>query len=43
MRERVTAACVQVEPVIFDRSATIDRVAEGVGIGPEPEWPAEGS
>ena len=24
----VTAACVQVEPVIFDRSGTIDRVAE---------------
>jgi nitrilase len=28
MRERVTAACVQVEPVIFDRAATIERVAE---------------
>ena len=28
MRERVTVACVQVEPAIFDRSATIDRVAE---------------
>ena len=28
MRERVTAACVQVEPAIFDRSGTIDRVAE---------------
>ena len=28
MRERVTAACVQVEPVILDRSGTIDRVAE---------------
>jgi len=28
MRERITAACVQVEPVIFDRSGTIDRVAE---------------
>ena len=28
MRERVTAACVQVEPAIFDRAATIDRVAE---------------
>jgi nitrilase len=28
MRERVTAACVQVEPAIFDRAGTIDRVAE---------------
>ena len=28
MRERVTAACVQVEPAIFDRSGTIDRLAE---------------
>ncbi|MEO5575412.1 MAG: carbon-nitrogen hydrolase family protein [Gaiellaceae bacterium] len=28
MRECVTAACVQVEPVILDRSATIERVAE---------------
>ena len=28
MRERVTAACVQVEPVILDRARTIDRVAE---------------
>jgi nitrilase len=28
MRERVVAACVQVEPVIFDRSGTIERVAE---------------
>ena len=27
MRERVTAACVQVEPAIFDRAGTIDRVA----------------
>jgi nitrilase len=27
MRETVTAACVQVEPAIFDRAATIDRVA----------------
>ena len=28
MREPVTAACVQVEPAIFDRARTIDRVAE---------------
>ena len=28
MRERVTAACVQVEPVILDRAGTLDRVAE---------------
>ncbi len=28
MKERVTAACVQVEPVILDRARTIDRVAE---------------
>ena len=28
MRERVTAACVQVEPAIFDRAGTIDRVGE---------------
>jgi nitrilase len=28
VRETVTAACVQVEPVIFDRSGTIERVAE---------------
>jgi nitrilase len=28
MRERVLAACVQVEPVIFDRAGTIERVAE---------------
>jgi nitrilase len=28
MDARVTVACVQVEPAIFDRSATIDRVAE---------------
>ena len=28
MKERVTAACVQVEPAIFDRAGTIDRVAE---------------
>ena len=27
MRATVTAACVQVEPAIFDRAATIDRVA----------------
>jgi nitrilase len=27
MQETVTAACVQVEPAIFDRAATIDRVA----------------
>ena len=28
MRAPVTAACVQVEPVILDRSATLDRLAE---------------
>jgi nitrilase len=28
VREPVTAACVQVEPAIFDRAGTIDRVAE---------------
>ena len=28
MRERVTAACVQVEPAIFDRAGTIARVAD---------------
>jgi nitrilase len=28
MKERVTAACVQVEPAILDRTGTIDRVAE---------------
>jgi len=28
VKERVTAACVQVEPAIFDRAGTIDRVAE---------------
>ena len=28
MRETVTAACVQVEPVILDRAGTLDRVAE---------------
>lgn len=28
MRAPVTAACVQVEPAIFDRAGTIDRVAE---------------
>jgi nitrilase len=28
MNENVTVACVQVEPAIFDRAATIDRVAE---------------
>jgi nitrilase len=28
MRAAVTAACVQVEPAIFDRARTIDRVAE---------------
>ncbi len=28
MREPVTAACIQVEPAIFDRARTIDRVAE---------------
>jgi nitrilase len=27
MRERVTAACVQAEPVIFDREATLDKLA----------------
>ena len=37
MRERVTAACVQVEPAIFDRARTLDRVeertAEAAGAG----------
>ena len=28
MRDRVTVACAQVEPAIFDREATIDRLAE---------------
>ncbi len=28
MRDPVTVACVQVEPVIFDRAATIERLAE---------------
>jgi nitrilase len=28
MREPVTVACAQVEPVLFDRDATIDRIAE---------------
>ena len=28
VKERVTAACVQVEPAILDRAGTIDRVAE---------------
>jgi nitrilase len=28
VRENVTVACVQAEPVIFDRDATIDRLAE---------------
>ena len=28
MREPVTVACAQVEPVLFDRAATIDRIAE---------------
>ncbi len=28
MREPLTAACVQVEPVLFDRAATIERIAE---------------
>jgi nitrilase len=28
MRERVVAACVQVEPAIFDRAGTIERVSE---------------
>jgi nitrilase len=28
MKERVTVACVQVEPVLFDREATIDKLAE---------------
>jgi nitrilase len=28
MREAVTVACAQVEPVLFDRDATIDRIAE---------------
>src|SRR5436189_5396957 len=28
MNEPLTAACVQVEPVLFDRAATIERIAE---------------
>ena len=28
MREPVTVACAQVEPVLFDRDATIGRIAE---------------
>ena len=28
MREPVTVACAQVEPVLFDRAATIDRIAD---------------
>ena len=28
MNELLTAACVQVEPVLFDRAATIERIAE---------------
>src|SRR5438094_3573791 len=28
MREPVTVACAQVEPALFDRDATIDRIAE---------------
>ena len=28
MREPVKVACAQVEPVLFDRAATIDRIAE---------------
>ena len=28
MREPVTVACAQVEPVLFDREATIGRIAE---------------
>ena len=28
MHERVTVACAQVEPVIFDRDATIEKLGE---------------
>ena len=28
MRDRITAACVQAEPVVLDRGATIERLAE---------------
>ena len=28
MQEPLTAACVQAEPVLFDRAATVERVAE---------------
>src|ERR671936_2588205 len=28
MRDPVTVACAQAEPVLFDRAATIDRIAE---------------
>src|SRR5438034_9401878 len=28
MRDPVTVACAQIEPVLFDRDATIDRIAE---------------
>src|SRR5262249_45117087 len=31
MNERVTVACVQVEPVLFDRDGTIDKVAAVTG------------
>jgi nitrilase len=31
MREPVKVACVQVEPVLFDRAATIERIAEVAG------------
>ena len=31
MREPVKVACAQVEPVLFDRAATIDRIAEVAG------------
>jgi len=30
MREPVTVACAQVEPVIFDRDATIEKLASTV-------------
>src|SRR2546430_10442656 len=28
MREPLTVACIQVEPVLFDRAGTIDKIAE---------------
>ena len=38
MRERLTVACAQVEPVIFDRDATIEKLgqtAEAASRGPD--------